>query len=140
MKSILVAYDDSDSAKRALERTAELASALDAKVIVTSVAPLLIGTPRSVGPTDPLDSPADHERELRDAAAYLKERGITPTLAPAIGDPARAIAELADEVDADLIVLGTREPGFVERVLRQSVSAGVARRVHRDLLIVHPAH
>ena len=57
---------------------------------------------------------------------------------PAVGDAARTIAMLAEERDADLIVLGTREPGLVDRVLRQSVSQSVARRAHRDVMIVHP--
>ena len=140
MKSILVAYDHSDSAQRALDRAAQLAEAFGSKVIVTSVAPLLVGTPRSVGPVDPTDSPAEHERELHDAQAFLRERGVDPTLAPAIGDPAGAIAKLAEAHDVDLVVVGTREPGLAERILRHSVSSEVARRVRRDLLIVHPAH
>ena len=139
MKRILVAYDDTDSARRALERAAELATALGAEVIVTSVAPLLVGSPRASGPIDPTDSPARHADELETARALLAERGVAAELAPASGDPAGAIAMIADERDADLVVVGTREPGLVERLMRHSVSAEVARRVHRDLLIVHPA-
>jgi nucleotide-binding universal stress UspA family protein len=70
----------------------------------------------------------------------LGERGIAAELAPAIGDPAAAIAKLADERDVDLVVVGTREPRLVERIMRHSVRAEVARRVHRDLLIVQPTH
>jgi nucleotide-binding universal stress UspA family protein len=137
---ILVAYDDTDSARRALDRAAELAKAFGSEVIVTSVAPLLVGSPRATGPIDPLDSPQRHAEELETARAVLSERGIEAKLAPATGDPAGAIAMIADEREADLVVVGTREPGLAERVLRHSVSAEVARRVHRDLLIVHPAH
>ena len=137
---ILVAYDDTDSARRALDRAAELAKAFGSEVIVTSVAPLLVGSPRATGPIDPLDSPQRHAEELETARAVLSERGIEAKLAPATGDPAGAIAMIADEREADLVVVGTREPGLSERVLRHSVSAEVARRVHRDLLIVHPAH
>ena len=140
MKRILVAYDDTDAARRALERAAELAKAFDSEVIVTSVAPLLVGSPRASGPIDPTDSPALHARELQTAGALLSERGIRAELVTATGDPAGAIAMIADERDADLVVVGTREPGLVERIMRHSVSAEVARRVHRDLLIVHPAH
>jgi nucleotide-binding universal stress UspA family protein len=140
MQKILVGYDDTDPSKRALERTAELAKAFDAKVIVTSVAPLLLGSARSVGPVDPSDSPEMHEDQLENAAATLSAHGIEPELIPATGDPAAAIARLADEVDADLVVVGTREPGVVERVMHHSVSRQVARRVHRDILIVHPGH
>jgi nucleotide-binding universal stress UspA family protein len=140
MQKILVGYDDTDPSKRAVERAAELAKAFGAQVVVTSVAPLLYGGTRSVGPVDPSDSPAMHEEQLKNAAAVLSGLGITPELIPATGDPAAAIARLADDVDADLVVVGTREPGVVERLMHHSVSREVARRVHRDILIVHPGH
>jgi nucleotide-binding universal stress UspA family protein len=47
---------------------------------------------------------------------------------------------IADDMRADLVVVGTREPKLVDRILRHSVSQQVARTVHRDLLIVHPEH
>jgi nucleotide-binding universal stress UspA family protein len=140
MKRILVAYDDTDSARRALEHAAELAKAFDSEVIVTSVAPLLVGSPRATGPIDPVDSPAHHAEELEAARTFLSERGIEAQLAPATGDPAGAIAMVADQREADLVVIGTREAGLAERLLHRSVSTEVARRVHRDLLIVHPVH
>src|SRR4051794_22599791 len=105
MKRILLAYDDTDPARRALERAAELAKAFDAEIVVTSVAPLLVGSPRATGPIDPVDSPAHHQEELERAQAMLAEKGLTAALAPATGDPAGAIVMLADERDADLVVV-----------------------------------
>jgi nucleotide-binding universal stress UspA family protein len=139
MKRILIAYDDSKSARRALEHGAELAKAFGSEVIVTSVAPLLVGSPRGTGPIDPTDSPALHMEELQTARGILADQGIDAEVLPATGDPAGAIVMIADERDVDLVVVGTREPGLVERIMHHSVSAEVARRVHRDLLIVHPA-
>jgi nucleotide-binding universal stress UspA family protein len=139
MRTILVGYDETESSERALERAAELVRAFDAKLIVTSVAPIMHGAARSAGAIDPIDSPQRHIEELGHARAYLTERGVDADYVPAVGDPARAIAMLAEERDADLIVVGTREPGLVDRVLRHSVSQSVSRQAHRDVLIVHPA-
>ena len=137
LKTIVVGFDDTDPARRALERAADLAEAFGAKLIVTSVAPILIGAGRSAGPTDPVDSPAEHRKELQDARELLEARSIEVELVPAIGEPADTIAELADDRDADLIVVGSRDPGILERLLGQSVSERVAHHAHRDVLIVH---
>jgi nucleotide-binding universal stress UspA family protein len=136
-KTIVVGFDDTKPARRALERASDLAEAFGAKLVVTSVAPILVGIARSAGPIDPVDSPADHREQLKDARELLEARGLNAEYVPAVGEPADTIVELAEERDADLIVIGTREPGILERLLGQSVSERVAHETHRDLLIVH---
>lgn len=135
MKTIVVGYDETEPAKRALERAAEQATAFGAKVIVTSVGRAIHG--KGVGPVDPADPPELHRAELEHAAAFLAERGLEGEYDLALGEPAARIVELADERGADLIVVGTREPGFVARLLGQSVSGAVQRKAHCDVLIVH---
>jgi nucleotide-binding universal stress UspA family protein len=54
-----------------------------------------------------------------------------------VGHPADTIAEVAHEQRADLVVVGTRELGHIQRLLGQSVSEAVAHKVECDLLIVH---
>jgi nucleotide-binding universal stress UspA family protein len=139
MKTIVVGYDETEPATRALERTAELAKAFGAKVVVTSVAPALVGAvaARGVGPVDPVDDPALHREELDHAAAFLGERGIEAECFLSLGDPAGEIVELAESRGADLIVVGTREPGLLDRLLGLSVSGSVQRKAHCDVLIVH---
>jgi nucleotide-binding universal stress UspA family protein len=137
MKTIVVGYDETEASKRALERAAELAQAFGAKLVVTSVAPILVGGPRSAGPTDSTDRLGDHLEELVHARDYLRERAIDADYVPAVGQPAQTIVHLAEERSADLIVVGTREPTILERLLGQSVSGSVARRAHCDVLIVH---
>ena len=135
MKTIVLGYDDSDAAKRGLERTAELSSAFGSKVIVTSVAPMLVG--RAGGPVDPADPPDEHKRELVRAASFLGERGIDADFDLGLADPASHIVELAELRGADLIVVGTHEPSVLERLLGLSVSRKVERKAHCDVLIVH---
>jgi nucleotide-binding universal stress UspA family protein len=138
MRTIVVGYDETESSQRALERAAALATAFDAALVVTSVAPVMHGAARGAGAIDPIDSPRRHAEELAVARGYLEERGIEADYVPAIGEPAKAIAMLAEDRDADLIVVGTRQPGLVDRLLRHSVSQEVSRTARRDVMIVHP--
>lgn len=135
---ILLGYDESEAAKRALERAAVVAKALGAELIVTSVAPVMINIGRSAGPGDPVDPPEAHIEELKHARAYLEGEGIQADYVPAMGDPAQTIAEAARERGVDLVVLGTHEPGLLGRLFGQSVTESVAHRVHCDVLVVHP--
>jgi nucleotide-binding universal stress UspA family protein len=139
MKTILVAYDDTEPSRRALERAATLAGAFGSRVLITSIAPLHYSTPRlTLTVKERGEGIAAREEDMRQAQAILEERGIAAEVLPAMGEPASAIARLAGEHDVDLVVVGTRELGALQRLLGQSVSQAVSRRVRCDLLIVHP--
>ena len=125
MKTIVVGYDESDPSERALLRATELARFYDAKLIVTSVVPVLI---KAGGGPEP--EPIEIQQRVR-------ELDVEAELVEAIGDPADAIVEVAEQRVADLIVVGTREPSLIERELGHSVSEQVQRRAHCDVLIVH---
>jgi nucleotide-binding universal stress UspA family protein len=137
MKTIVVAYDETPESERALERAATIAKALGSHLVVTSVAPVTASPGRTAGPIDATDTPADHVAELKHGREYLEGQGIQAEYIPAVGHPDDAIVEVAKEKGADLVVVGSREVGFVKRALGQSVSEGVAHKVECDLLIVH---
>ncbi len=137
MKKIVLGYDDSEASQRALERAAQLVKAFDSELVVTSVAPIMTGIGRSAGPTDPTDPPARHAEELAQARAYLEAQGVSAEYQSAVGNPADTIAQLAQERGADLIVVGTREPNVLQRLLGQSVSEAVSHKAHCDVLVVH---
>jgi hypothetical protein len=75
MKTIVVGYEETEPAKRALARAAEPATALGAKVMITSVAPV---DGRGFGPVDPVDQPELHREEFRHADAFLAGLGLAP--------------------------------------------------------------
>jgi nucleotide-binding universal stress UspA family protein len=136
MKTIMLAYDGEPASQPALERAGELAKALPARLIVTSVVPMQIGGPRSAGPLEP-GGVAEHAKELSAARGYLEGLGIQAEYLEATGEPADAIVALADEHGAEMIIVGTHGRNLVERLLGQSVSEAVARKAGVDVLIAH---
>lgn len=137
MNTIVVGYDETEPSKRALERAADLAEKFGSRLLVTSVAPVMIPSGHGTAGVDPTDPPKQHEVELEHAQAYLTGRNLSAELQPAIGDPADTIVEVADQNGATLIVVGTRQPSILERLLGTSVSGAVSRHAHCDVLIVH---
>jgi nucleotide-binding universal stress UspA family protein len=125
--NILLAYNDTDVSNRALDRAAQLATLYDAKLVVTSVTPVAVGSSPDMTPGP----------ELRRADERLRELGVEAQLVEAIGDIAAAVVEVAERHEVGLIVIGTREPSQVERMLGHSVSEQVQRMAHCDVLIVH---
>ena len=130
----LVAYDGSDGARRALELAARLAR-LEDSVSVVSVAE---GIPL-FGHASSLPSPEQEESrqaQLLEAERMLTALGIGTSLVRRSGDPATAILELADELDVDVLVLGTRGMSVVERWLIGSVSSKVLQHARCSVLVV----
>ena len=76
-------------------------------------------------------------RQLERARMSLSSRKVETEYLVELGDPAERLLEVAEQRDADLLVVGSRERGFLERLLGRSVDEAVVRRAERDVLLVH---
>ncbi len=133
MKKILVGYDGSEPAQRALEQAADLATAFGATLTVVSVVPL---QPSHL-PVDSMDDLIVHDAELVDARTFLATRQIAFELLEPAGDPATTIEQIAAEGGYDTVVLGSRGLGTAARALQGSVSEHVATHAKATTVIVH---
>ena len=82
---------------------------------------------------------AEFEAVEAAAATMLTGKGGTWTARPLVGDPALALKQLANKLDAQLIVVGTRKRGIGESIrefFTGSVAARLAHRQHRSVLVV----
>lgn len=127
---ILVPTDGSEYAESAADTAFELADAHDATVHVISVAdPGPLGDLRLPGDAT---SAEDAIRSRADEfASRLTERaeadGLDVTSVVRTGPPEHEILDYAAEIDADVIVMGTRGRGGVHRMALGSVTDHVIR-------------
>ena len=141
-KTVVVGTDGSDSSLRAVDRAGHLASGPDAKGIVatayfpasedTRAADMLKDEGYKMAGNAPIYA------ILREARDRAKEAGATNIAERAIvGAPVDALVDLAEEVGADLLVVGNVGLSTIAGRLLGSVPANVARRSKSDVLIVH---
>lgn len=132
--TILIAIDGSAHSRRAMELGCDLAKKYGASIHFLHVTQSPVrdeefafgGAARAVrvamfAPKEELDRAAKH---LMDAATeYASQHGCRQvTTEIASGGPARRILKTAEDIDADLIVMGSRGLGDVSGIMKGSVS------------------
>jgi len=138
VKSIVVGTDGSDTAGQALQEAGDLARTTGAKLhIVSAYVPasgVRSDAPESeswmVGPDVQVDS------VLKEAAGAMHAQGIETESHARKGDPADALLHVADEQDADLIVVGNKGMTGAKRFLLGSVPNKVSHHAPCSVLII----
>ena len=77
----------------------------------------------------------DGEHFLREAQAMV-DPDVTCVTEVHFGDPATVICRRAEELGADLVIVGNRGLGMLDRLLLGSVSSGVTQRAPCSVLVV----
>jgi nucleotide-binding universal stress UspA family protein len=119
-KRVLVCYDGSEAAEKALDAAARLIG-YGSTLAVASVAPLGADTAQA---------------RLDEARERLLERHVPATYLPLHGDAADELVDAAQVLGADMLVVGARtQNGHVELGLGP-VSGDVVQRAPCDVLVV----
>jgi nucleotide-binding universal stress UspA family protein len=139
--SIVVGTDGSETAGTAVERAIELARSLGASIeLVSAFEPVparRMRTGRVPRDVEWVVNPrADVEATLRDAAAAVEAAGVPVRTYAREGDPADAILDVAEERDADLIVVGNKGMTGAKRFLLGSVPNKVSHHAPCSVLII----
>jgi nucleotide-binding universal stress UspA family protein len=145
VRRILVAYDGSDGARRALDRGIAEARGSDGQITVLGVAevPLDPDVPRNFGTLDDiadwegaaLAAPPDVVAHLTDARERLGAAGLDADLTWAAGEAAHEIVETARRIGADVIVLGEHHHGRLASFFGADVDAAVKREAGCDVIL-----
>ena len=135
-RSILVAWDGSEHAKRALAEAVDLARKQDARLTLLTVAAPLHAWPGYVPPVSQADLISAAEKILAEGEALVPE-GIPISGRTAAGDPGLELVKRAAAADHDLIVMGSRGRGAVRSAFLGSVSHFVLNHTTVPVLIIH---
>jgi nucleotide-binding universal stress UspA family protein len=138
-RTIVWATDGSELADGALEYVRELARDHGSRIVAVHANELLRG--RFGGAPLLADEP-DLREKVAKQVDELKSVGIDVTLEVRSGsnDVATLIAEAAEDVDADLIVVGTHGHGGFTAALMGSVARALCHTAGRPVLVVPPHH
>jgi nucleotide-binding universal stress UspA family protein len=141
-RTVVVGTDGSDSSLRAVDKAGQIAAGSGAKVIVATAyfphgddqraADLLKDEGYKMAGKAPIYAILREARDRAKAAGAneIEEKAI-------VGAPVDALVDLAQEVNADLLVVGNVGLSTIAGRLLGSVPANVARRSKTDVLIVH---
>jgi len=140
--TILVGTDGSDSSLRAVEKAGQIAAGSGATVVVATAyfpqsedqraADVLKDEGYKMAGNAPIYAILREakERAQQAGAKSVEEKAI-------VGAPVDALVDLAEEMKADLLVVGNVGLSTIAGRLLGSVPANVARRSKTDVLIVH---
>jgi nucleotide-binding universal stress UspA family protein len=144
---LLVPVDDSEGAALALAAAAGLAKASGARVVLLRVAPPIplwaYEAQRGVVYLGPRINPAwDNEvraaaqRHVDALAEWLRELGVAAEGRAVLGNVAEAIVRTGDELEADLVVMGTHARTGPARAVLGSIADTVVRTAERPVLLL----
>lgn len=144
-ESIVVGTDGSETAKRAVEEAVRLATALGGEVhIVSAFEPLrgahISGAPEGAAKVWAPLPDANVEATLSEAAAAVRVREVPVNTHAVEKDPADALLEIADKVQATMIVVGSKGMHGARRFVLGSVPNKVSHNARCNVLIVSTDH
>jgi nucleotide-binding universal stress UspA family protein len=143
---IVICYDGSPGAARAIKAAAMLLG--PRRSVVLDVAPPItpaesVATISPVVPGAAFEqlNTADASRVAARGAELARASGFEAEARSALGAPTwEGVVDVADEVGADVIVIGSRGLKGMREILEGSLSHAVAEHAGRPVLIVPPAH
>jgi nucleotide-binding universal stress UspA family protein len=134
---VLLAYDGSEAAGRALGWASRLARAEPGSTVtVMAVATALEAAPPITDAIDPRSSPERLRGQLARSAEQLTAAGVAVDTLLRVGSPAEEIIRAAEEGGYELVVLGDTGAGGAVRFLMGSVSDRVVRHASRPVMVV----
>ena len=113
-KTILFPIDFNRETQKAITIVENLVKTYNSQLVVLSVV--------ESSPEEKMSSETQIERLLQEAKEFFSKQGIEAKTIERKGIPSFTICDVADEIDANLIVMGSRGLGLIEETASESVT------------------
>ena len=138
-KKILVAYDGSEGGKLALQKAREITQAANAEIHIVAVGRI----PEYAETVSEVEEEKEqaqnyYSRIMEEATADLRRQGLAPNARIEFGKPADTILRVAEDLRADLVVLGTHPHAAVRRRVLGATVDKVIDHAHCSVLVIRP--
>jgi nucleotide-binding universal stress UspA family protein len=135
-KKVLLAYDGSIEGRRALREGAKLAQLCQAEVFLLAVVEIASVASVEGGLGLPVNEQiANYQAILDEGVERLKALGFSPTARLGMGAAGQEIAEVAEEIGANLVVVGHRPTGPLARWWFGSVGTYLIEHLRCSVLV-----
>jgi len=141
MNRFLIATDGSPAACAAVQAGVQLAAEQKGGVVILHVIKEVDVVAPAFGPiiVTPVEPGDPEDNEILSAAAEVaRTHGVPFELRLVAGFDYETILATADEIDAELIVIGSNRHGALGTAFLGSVSEELLKRARRPVLVVHP--
>jgi nucleotide-binding universal stress UspA family protein len=135
-KTVLFPIDGSREAREATDAVVNIVQTYQSRLILLSVIEEQIASPDDPTLPDIMASPEAIAELLQKAQSLFAAKGIQTQAIERQGKPAFTICDVADEVNADLIIMGCRGMGLTEDGIADSVTNRVINLSPCPVLIV----
>lgn len=129
-KTVLFPIDQSREAREAAEVVADVVKTYNSRLIILSV------VEKSSPETDVMSSVEAVAKLLQGAKTLFSQQGIEAEMVEREGMPSFTICDVADEIGADLIIMGCRGLGLTSEGATESVTNRVINLSPCPVLIV----
>ena len=141
MNRFLIATDGSPAADAAVQAGVQLAAEQEGGVVLLHVVEAVDVVAPAFGPivVTPVEQTNPEDDEILLAAAEVaRTHGVPFELKLVAGFDYETILATADDIDAELIVIGSNRHGALGTTFFGSVSTELLKRARRPVLVVHP--
>lgn len=136
-KTILFPLDHSRESREAAQLVADLVKLHQSQLVLLSVVEKSPNDAETESPPPHgMASPEDVAKLLQGAKALFSQKGIDTQVIEREGMPSFIICDVADEVNADLIVMGCRGLGLTNEGASESVTSRVINLSPCPVLVV----